>query len=403
MTGPETIELEIRDVAYGGRGIGRHEGWAVFVPGALPGETVRAGIVRRHKRYADAELLEIVVPSPDRITPGCPLADARLPPESRCAGCCYQHVAYAAELKLKHKQLVDLLARIGRVDQPVVETVTGSPLTSGYRNKIVLHVAERGGRTALGYVAADNHSVLDIEACPLAQPELNARLAAIRANRPAELNDAESLTLRSTATDGAAHWFGRAAGQERLTESTPLGNIDVPRRCFFQVNPSALDLLLEEVTQPIRTLKPRCVVDLYCGVGLFAIAAARAGVPAVWGIDSDTRAIRAAKRNAAAGNLNIRFLGATTALALPELAPALHAGHTMAIVDPPRKGLESGVVEGLAALPVYHVVYVSCAPDTLSRDVARLAAQGYRLVRTRLLDMFPRTASFESLSVLQRT
>jgi len=398
----ETIELAIHDVAYGGRGVGRHGNLAVFVPGTLPGETVRARVTGRHRRHADARLLEILNASPDRVTPGCPLAEAELSPSSRCAGCCYRHAGYPAELRFKQKQLTDLLTRIGRVVEPDIVHPVASPLVSGYRNKITLHVARRAGATLLGYVSADNRTLVDVDRCPLAHAELNSALAALRADPPPEVRHARSLTLRYTEPDGPIHWFDRPAGQARLTEHTSLGAIDVPRNCFFQVNPGVMELLLQELLRHVRDIAPECVVDLYCGVGVFALAAAMHGLSSVCGIDSNTRAIRAARRNAKTRGLDVPFFADKAAKALGELAPHIDADRTVVIVDPPRKGLDPDVIAALGAVRPAHLLYVSCAPDTLARDIARLAAPGYRLVRTKLFDMFPRTAAFESVSLVCR-
>ena len=401
-SGPEKhLELVISDVAYGGKGIGRHEGLVVFVPDVLTGETVRVAMARRHKRFAEGRLLEVLDASPHRITPSCPLTDAGRSPTTRCAGCCYQHVDYGAELNLKSKQLADLLRRIGKIGDPSCGPAVASPQATGYRNKIVLHVAKKTGSPLVGYVAVDNRTIIDIECCPLARPELNTLLKDLRKAWPDNMRPGQSLTLRHTTRNGALYWLDRPTDQERLTEQSSLGEMDVPRNCFFQVNPPLADLLLDEVSRIVNEVQPEMVIDLYCGVGLFAIAAARAGAPTVCGIDTNTRSIRAARRNSRAQKLDIPFFAGTASTALRELTPRPDPAETMVLVDPPRKGLDPATIERLTELRPAHIVYVSCAADTLARDVARLAGAGYKLSQSRVFDMFPRTALFESLSILR--
>jgi len=173
----ETAELRIEDVVYRGRGLARQAGCVVLVPGVLPGETVRVRIVRRHKNYAEAELLDVAHASPLRREPACPLAGV-------CPGCVYQHAAYEEEVRLKAAQLANLLERLAGVDDAVCAPPVASPRSLEYRSRVVLHAARDGARVRLGYFAEDNRTVLDVPRCPLAVPPLNERLQALRADRP---------------------------------------------------------------------------------------------------------------------------------------------------------------------------------------------------------------------------
>lgn len=401
----ETLELRIDDVVYPGRGLARHEGRVVFVPGVLKGERVRASLVRRHKTYSTAHPVRILETSPKREQPACPLAFQPGPhPGTHCPGCCYQHVAYEQEVRLKQAQLADLLEHLGHTDAAVCRPALASPLSLGYRNRLLLHAAARQGRSVLGYVADDNRTVLDVETCPLAMPALNDVLTSLRSD-PAfmsTLRPGEKITLRYSCREKALWWKGRRNPKGgRLVETTCVGDLLVPRSSFFQVNPPVTDLLLQHVMELLAQLAPRHAIDLYGGVGLFAFAARRAGVPNAVGIDVDREAISAARRSARARGLDdMRFLARTAMEGLNRAGASVQPADAAVIVDPPRRGLEKELVQRLGNMRFAGLIYVSCAPDTLARDIARLETYGYKTVSCQLADMFPRTSYFESVTLL---
>ena len=410
------VELAVTDVVYGGRGLARHAGLVVFAGGVLPGERVRLRITHRHQNYADADLLEVLAPSAQRVAPACPLSEPGRPAADRCPGCTYQHASYEEELRLKHAQLLNLLQRIGKADPAVCLPPIGAPQALGYRNKITLHFRKEPpalsaeGVTSppyrLGYVAADNVSIVDVPACPIAHPAINAELARLRDDSQfmASFGEARKLTLRCTPRNGVVVWQDAASGGGRLEEQTAIGPMSVPRQSFFQVNPAVADLLLREASIVIAGAGPKTVVDLYCGTGLFGLAAAKAGVPRVIGVDSDAASIRAARANARQHGLDAaEFVAGNAVQELRRFAQAVEWKDAAVIVDPPRSGLERGLAALLGTLRPRLLLYVSCAADTLARDVALLAPAGFRLRSSRVLDMFPRTASFETLSVLAGT
>jgi tRNA/tmRNA/rRNA uracil-C5-methylase (TrmA/RlmC/RlmD family) len=394
-TGTE-LELDITDVAYGGRGVGRQDdGMAVFVTGVLEGERARVRVTAVHKRYAEACLLEVLVPSEHRRESGCPLA-------GRCGGCSYQHADYAEELRLKNRQLVSLLGRIGGLRDVCILPPIAAPSSLGYRNKIVLHAGTDG---ELGYYENDNRTVVDVGQCPLAVDPINERLRALRADSAflQGLQRGESVTLRWTAHDGAVHWKDGETSGGPLTEATPVGDLQVPRGGFSQINPAVASLLTRQVSALILKEAPEYLIDLYSGVGVFALAAAQARVPHVLSVEVNGPAVRAARSNArrlkidgvtfAEGDAAEIFAGA-----ISHIAP----GKTMVIADPPRDGLSAALCRELVANGPATLVYVSCAPDTLARDLKLLTAGGYRLEHCQVIDMFPRTAHFETLSFLRR-
>lgn len=397
----DRITLSITDVAYRGRALGRHEGQVVFVYGALAGETVEVEIANLAKNFAEATLLRVVVPSPERVAPACPLAGS-------CPGCRYQHVGYEAEVRMKQGQLVNLLGRIGGVGVESCGEPVPAPAPLGYRNKIVLHAwVEDDAPTKLGYFSEDNATVMDVPACPLAPASINKRLVELRADGAfmGALEKHNKVTIRETAADGVVHWVGaqRDHGRPWLTEHTSVGDIQVPRSSFFQVNPAVAELLLGAVSEHIRSEAPEAVVDAYGGVGLFAFVAARQGVEMVCSLDVDGVAAEAGRENARRlGIGNVEFVSGPAQRKLSPVLMAVRNRKTLVVVDPPRAGMEQGTLATIARSKTTGLVYVSCAPDTLARDIKLLCKAGFKVVETRMFDMFPRTPFFESVTRLAR-
>lgn len=404
-----TLSVTIDALAFGGAGVARHDGKVMFVPGALPGETVTVRIESDRASYAQARLLQVTAAAPARIAPACPLA---LRPEAdveagaaRCPGCAYQHLRHDAELHWKSVQLREMFARMAgtTVSDDVWRPPVGSPSPLGYRNKLVLHTARtEDGLPVFGYFGTDNQTVMDIPACPLVHPQIDARLRELRKDSGfrRRLQPGKSWTFRHTERDGVVCWPGRALRNDSwLREATPFGEMAVPRGSFFQINPAVGAELAQAVAAELRELAPPRLIDLYCGCGLFSVAAAAAGVGEIRGVDNDRAAIAAGVLNARdLGMKGIRLAAADAEHALPEM---LATGSDWALlVDPPRTGLSPQVRKTIAAKAPSPLIYVSCGPDTLARDIRELATHGYALHHLQLFDMFPRTAHFETLAVL---
>lgn len=394
----DRLRLTIQEVAYPGRGVARHEGMVHFIEGALPGEEVTVEVFRRHKNFAEAALISVEVASPHRIESGCPLF---IPdkPETSCQGCRYQHVSHPEELRIKARQVHSLLKRLACITLDEPPRVIAAPSTSGYRNKLTLH---RGPESLLGYLGADNRTVLDVPACPLGNDAINQRLAELRADPAfmADFPEGASVVLRHTPTDGVVV-MGDPGTAPTLTESTLAGDITVPATSFFQVNPAVAKLLQAAVHTHIQRMAPRFFLDLYCGVGVFTFVAARAGVPSAHGIDSDSDAIRLAKTHAARMNLvGVSFRQGIVEEVVHTVRP--DSANTLVLVDPPRRGLAPAVLAWLIESKIASLLYVSCAPDTLARDIGKLKCAGYAIGDIAIYDMFPRTAHMEILVHLSR-
>lgn len=390
------VELKIVDMAYGGRGVGRLDsGIAVFVPGVLEHERVRVRVTALHKRYAEADRVDVLEPSPFRREVGCPLA-------ARCGGCAYQHVDYAEEVNLKNRQFISLLERIGGLQNINVLPPVPAPKSLGYRNKIVLHAGRDG---ELGYYGTDKRTVIDVEQCPLAVAPINEQLKALRADPEfmQEFRNRDSLTLRWTAHDGTVYWKGGETTGGPLMETTPIGDLQVPRGGFAQINPEVMCLLVEQVVSLIKQGAPEYLLDLYAGAGLFALAAAKAGVKNVLGVEVNGPAVRSARSNARRLKLeSVTFAEGDATVVFAAAMLHVPADKTLLIADPPRDGLSPELCKALNASGPASIIYVSCAPDTLARDLKLLTAGSYQVEHCQLLDMFPRTAHFETITSLHR-
>jgi tRNA/tmRNA/rRNA uracil-C5-methylase (TrmA/RlmC/RlmD family) len=294
-----TADLKIEDVAFGGKGVARENGKAVFVPFTIDGETVSAEIVREKKKFAEAEVVAVREPSPDRVQPECPYF-------GRCGGCSYQHVAYEHQLAIKWRQVRDVLQRIGKLTDIPMRPIIPSPLSYHYRNRITVHVEEG----AIGFFRRDSHRLIDIEQCPIAQDEVNRALAELRASRPRE-----------------GHYTLRAAPVTRV---------------FTQAN-DAVAASLRELLGQLISAGQDLLIDAYCGAGFFAQALLDK-FEQIIGIDWDRFAIEAAKQTASSKET---YIAGDVEMELNRALEQTHGRKTVVIVDPPATGLTGNVREAL--------------------------------------------------------
>ena len=432
-----TVTLEIQKTVYGGDGLGRlGDGRVCFVPGAYAGETVKAEITEQKRRYVKARLVEILEPLNDLgggdagalgalleeivdafSEPGVledPRKDRLAPDPSRVVvpGMVYQDVSHEAELRFKQDQLENFLWKVESQVLPLEVVPSKSPLN--YRTKATYHTERRGGKWLFGYRRELSHEVLDIAEDPLARPEINAALPGVRAGVMALLTQgaagvrraaaAEDVTVRWTPIDGVKWWLGAPPPGLELHEQTAGMRFVVPGDGFYQVNPEIGGKLAEAVRDAYLAGADAApnILDLYCGVGVFGLlclkAAAAAPDARLVGVESGRAAIAAAKRNAAAAGLSANFFCERVGGSLSRIK--VGPRHTV-ILDPPRGGLEPNVAPWLAKRPAPRVIYVSCDPATLTRDLQALNG-AYRIAKVTLFDMFPRTARFETLVELVR-
>jgi len=395
-------------MAFGGDGVGKLEGEVCFIPGVLPGEIVRAKIKVQKANHVKAVPLELLERSPDRVDPVCPwagtvAANGQIRP-AVCPGCSYQHTSYPTELKLKQQQFEELFRHTAGLEDVEFLPPEPSPKELGYRNKITMHTELDEGVMRLGYYMGDNQSILEVENCPLASEGINKLLAETRA-QPGfrhSIHKNMTVTLRETANDGVQLWRNNPPSRMSwLKEETPVGTISVPAGSFFQINPDGGAMLINKVGEMLDKLEPSYVIDLYCGVGIFGVTAAKHGAQQIFGIDSDGPAITAAEYNLKnSGAESYKLLTGTVEKTLKTIADCYDPENTTLIVDPPRTGIARSVIQHLCNTGIANIIYISCGPDTLCRDLKILTDNGYKIVHTQLVDMFPRTAHFESITLL---
>ncbi|MFA6291936.1 MAG: 50S ribosomal protein L11 methyltransferase [Victivallales bacterium] len=398
-----TFELEITDIAFGGNGLGRKDGFVYFVSGTLPGELIIAEEISRRKNFGTARLVEILRSSQNRINPACPLAYSPSKNQAKCLycpGCSYQHVKYEEEIRIKNRHLENFIRHNLKIDHStVMDSPTPSPSVLNYRNKIVLHLSEN----RLGYFSDDNVSIVDVKDCPIAGTEINAKLAEIRKDLN-KYSGAADITFRYTLKDQVQFWIENRPVGGVLEEETAFGTLEVPCGSFFQVNLKCADLLAAETAKMAKDSNASSLVDLYCGCGFFSIAAAKAGIGSVIGVDSDPDTIKSAVKNAISLGLadKCRFSSKSAEIYMTENSRKMKADDTVVLLDPPRGGLSLKLKNQLISTGVKKLIYISCAPDMMSRDMKFLCECGFKLKKVRLFDMFPRTSHFETIAYLEK-
>lgn len=437
-------QAPIQGYASDGAGVARVEGMAVFVRGALRGELVELMIDHVGHRAAWGHVLRLLRPSPARQDPDCPYY-------GRCGGCHFRHMAYGEELEAKRLRVADALARVGGVPLPV-DVIHPAQDISRYRNKVQFPIASG----AIGYFRARTHQVVDINDC-LLQPQVDTacrqavkewmdrfhvpayqegagkgllRHLYLRTNRAGQalcclVSAADRLPYAQELVEGLRRaapglvgvvlnvnpdktnvilgreyrtLWGRDWLEENLCGHT--FRLSVPS--FFQINRDQTEVLYRRVAHFAALTGTQTVVDLYCGIGAISLTLAPHARQVI-GVEVIAQAVADAQENARRNGLDhkARFVCGDAAL----LAARLEADGIrpdVVVVDPPRKGLAPSVADSIARMAPQRVVYVSCDPATLARDVARFRPLGYRAVRAEALDLFPRTHHVETIVLLQR-
>lgn len=389
----EEVEVRIDDLTNLGQGVGRLDGWVVFVPFTLPGERVRARIWRNKKQYSEADLAEVLEPSPDRIDPRCPLFGI-------CGGCQYQHYRYTAQLEWKRRQIEQLLRKMAGLTVPVNACLANTGMTYGYRSKITPHFRRPPDQpdTPIGFQKAASRAVVDVPACPIASPAINAALPSERArlrSEPGRFRKGGTLLLRDS-MDGILADM-KSVARESIGEFT----FDFVAGEFFQNNPHVLPMMVDYALKQAQGPDIDFLVDAYCGVGVFGICGHRY-FDQVAGIEVSERAIELARANARANGVeNVRFqLGSAEALFTNlEFDPSRSA----VLLDPPRKGCDPLFLDQLIRFNPKRIVYVSCGPDTQARDLGHLIKGPFRVVDVQPVDLFPQTRHIENIVTLDRT
>jgi 23S rRNA (uracil1939-C5)-methyltransferase len=461
----EILSLTIDDLAFGGEGVGRADGYVVFVPGALPGDRLRVRLVQVRSRFGRGVIDEVLEPSPQRVEAPCPYF-------GRCGGCRLQHVAYPAQLAFKAKQVADALERLGGLRDVLLRPIIGADETFGYRNKMEFTVARARGSAAggpggrpggpPGSIVVGLHeterydSVLDIERCLLQSDRMNGLLAEARAffvdrgltvyeQDPGEgllrflmlregkhtgelmtnvvtsapaVSELAPLVERLQARDAGTtsvvmnvnpkkasvavgveeHLLG---GRDHIRERVGGLTFRVSANSFFQTNTRQAERLFELVVDSAGLTGTETVLDLYSGTGAISLLLARRA-RWVYGVELAQAAVDNAGANAAANGItNCTFLSGEVRFVLPSLI-AKGVTAEVVVADPPRAGFHPKALHALITLGARRIVYVSCNPTTLARDLGELVRGGYRLEWVQPVDMFPHTPHIEAVARLER-
>jgi 23S rRNA (uracil1939-C5)-methyltransferase len=351
----QEVTLEINDLAFGGKGVGRVDGIACFVPGVINGEKVRVRIHKVKSRLMEAGLMEVIEPSPHRVAAPCPVF-------LKCGGCTYQHIDYPHQLKIKENQLREALKRLGGLIDPRVQPMIASPEQYAYRNRITVHVKDG----LVGFFAEGSNRVVPVTKCLIASEEVTLGFQDLLKTRPRN-------------------------GNYLIGEKKRYGG-------FRQVNNAVAEILKKTVREAVRpsTAAPieELLVDAYCGAGFFAHEL-QALFTKVIGIERSIASVAMASRQAAP---NEEYLAGDVEQMLPAALSAGSSAGTVLLLDPPSEGLAELATEAILERPPARIVYVSCNPATLARDAKRLSER-YRMEQVTPLDMFPQTAEIESVSL----
>lgn len=438
----EKILIDIVSIGEAGEGIGRIEGFTVFVHGAIPGDKVSAKIVKVKKAYAVGKLEQVVAPSSDRIKPPCPYVNM-------CGGCQIQHVDYNAQLEYKQEFVQSSMTRIGKIDVEVSPTI-GMDDPFRYRNKGQYPVGGTSDAPAIGFFKARTHEVIDVEVCRLQSESADRVVGIIREELPkldwpiydektgkgflrhilirtayktgdlmlvfvvkgnklrgaqrlidrllAEVPEIKSIVLNENKSKGnRVLGFNNKTiwGDDKITDYIGDLTFEISPVSFFQVNPVQTEKLYGKALEFAELTGEETVFDIYCGIGTISLFLAQKAKKVI-GVEIVEDAINDAKANALRNGFdNTEFHVGAAEKIIPELYDKGYKADVV-VVDPPRKGCDEIVLQTIANMNPDRIVYVSCKPSTLARDLRILEDLGYKTVKVQPVDMFPHTGHVET-------
>jgi 23S rRNA (uracil1939-C5)-methyltransferase/tRNA (uracil-5-)-methyltransferase len=383
------LEFTVDSLTNLGQGVGRVDGWVVMVPFVIPGERVKVRIFRNFQNYSDADLVEVLEASPDRIEPKCPLY-------ARCGGCQYQHISYERQLTEKTQHVKELMQKLGDIDFPV-DLAHGSSQVYHYRSKITPHYnrPDKDGSQPIGFLQyGRRNQIIDVEHCPIATDAINealpeAREEARRSGGKKRRQRGGTLLMRHV-LEGVVK-----DPQEIVSERVGKLTFQFKAGEFFQNNPYILPDLVDYVASEASAEGARYLVDAYCGVGLFALSTAKS-FEQVAGVEISEPAVRWAQANCKiSGIKNARFvIGKAEAIFKGLRFPS---AETAMVIDPPRKGCDESFRQQLLQYRPQRLVYVSCDPATQARDLKDFIEGGYKITKVQPFDLFPHTRHIENV------
>jgi 23S rRNA (uracil1939-C5)-methyltransferase len=443
-----TYTIDIVSLGHSGEGVGKYEGFTVFVPHGLPGETIEATITEVKKSYAKGKLKRIVKPAEARCQPKCPIY-------YQCGGCQLQHVAYDEQLILKRQTVVDAVTRIGKLNDVVIHPTIRASDSWYYRNKMQFPIGTVNGKVAVGCFAQGTHNIINTEHCFI-QHEANNTVAQTVQKIITELGIStydertgegvmrhvlgrvgtatnEVMVVLVTATHELPHQERIIAhlrqsvpnlvsvvqnintdrtnvilgnrtktlwGQNTITDKLGEFTFHISARSFFQVNTKQAEVLYNKAVEYAGLSGEETVIDAYCGTGTITLFLARQAKK-VYGIEIVEPAIRDARHNAQINQIsNVEFIVGDAVNVMPQMFKQGIHPQTI-VVDPPRAGCEKQVLETFAAMQPERIVYVSCNPSSLARDLAVLEEYGYKTIEIQPVDMFSHTYHVECVALIE--
>lgn len=442
-------KIEISGMGHNGEGVGKIDGFTVFVPGAITGELIEAKIVKLEKSYAIGKILNIIKTCEHRIESICPIY-------KKCGGCNIQHLSYEGQLDFKRQRVIDALTRIGKLEDITVNKVIGMDNPYRYRNKVQLPVGEMNGNIQIGFYAPRTHDIIDMDTCYIQDEVADKIIRLIRewikeykipvyneetgtgvirhimirsAFKKNEvmivlvtnkddfdykeefiniiLNNVENVTsivqnINKKKTNVILGDVCKTLwGKDAITDYIGKFKFNISPKSFFQVNPVQTEVLYSKALEYANLDGNQTVFDAYCGAGTISLFLAQKAKK-VYGVEIVPEAIENAIENAENNNINnVEFIVGEAEKVIPEL---INKGvkAEVVVVDPPRKGCEKELLLAIAKMSPDRIVYVSCDPGTLGRDLSILRDLGYITQEVQPVDMFPQTAHVESIVLLQR-
>jgi 23S rRNA (uracil1939-C5)-methyltransferase len=441
--------IEVTGMGYEGEGVGRVDGFTVFIQGALVGETVNVKIIKVTKNYAVGKLLEVIKPSINRSVPVCDIF-------SKCGGCQIQHLSYNGQLVFKRQRVVDAMTRIGKLEEVEVHNTIGMATPFRYRNKVQLPIGEFKGEVQIGFYASKSHNIVDMEQCFI-QDEISDKIVEltrqwIKKNKIAPYNEerhdgvlrhlmirrafktGEVMVVVVTKSKQLPHAdelvdllvkniegikgiihninnertnvilgnkFATLWGEDFITDYIGKFKFRISPLSFFQVNPVQTEVLYNKALEYAKLSGDEIVFDAYCGAGTISLFLAQKAKK-VYGVEIVPEAIENAVDNAKENGVkNVEFIVGKSEEVIPDIIKRGIKADVV-VVDPPRKGCEKELLDAIASINPKRIVYVSCDPGTLARDLGILDELGYRTLEVQPVDMFPQTAHVEVVVLLER-
>lgn len=407
-----SFEIVIEKLVYGGSGFARHNGKVVFVPFSVPGDRLQVHSVEEKKTYARAAIDQILEPGNGRTDPQCPHF-------GRCGGCQWQHIEYTRQVEAKRQILEELFHHKFPQTRAIPIIMQACPQPFGYRSRARMQLRGSGETATVGFFRSETHIVEDVDHCPLFRSSLNEALRSLRQfkikvdadNHPQEMDMACSeeegawTTSRVGAnTDNAVPALSGTGIQEDAVLTRVIGEYvyAVTAASFFQANDFMVAALVTRVREAAKTAGSESALDLFSGVGLFSLPLA-SQFKKVLAIENSSTSCRLCRSNASAAGLkNVQIVCADVdAWMGSETSPA-SPSPDLIVLDPPRAGAGPAIMEQIRQWAPERILYVSCDPQTLARDLSRISPCGYQIDFIEGLDMFPQTYHFETVVQLSK-